>query len=178
MTDPLFFDTDCLCAFLWVQNESLLPKLYPHRIVIPKPVYKELSKPAIPHLKMRVDALLDQKQASLKEITVGSEEYETYYQLTEAPQKGYKLIGHGEAASIALAKKYEGIVASNNLSDIMEYLSKYQLRHMTTGDILIDAFYRNMLTEQEGNLLWEKMLAKRRRLGAATFSDYLKSKQC
>ena len=27
LTEPLFFDTDCLSAFLWVNNQSLLPRI-------------------------------------------------------------------------------------------------------------------------------------------------------
>lgn len=42
MTDFLFFDTDCISAFLWVNEESLLEKLYPCKIVIPKEVYNGL----------------------------------------------------------------------------------------------------------------------------------------
>ncbi len=29
MTSQLFFDTDCLSAFLWVKEENILFKLYP-----------------------------------------------------------------------------------------------------------------------------------------------------
>ncbi len=61
MTDLLFFDTDCLSAFLWVRNECLLPQLYPGKVVIPKPVYTELCRPNTTHLKKRVDVLLGQK---------------------------------------------------------------------------------------------------------------------
>lgn len=162
MTDALFFDTDCLCAFLWVHNESLLPQLYPRRIVIPRSVYVEFCKPNVPHLKARVDALLNQNLVSIQEIAVDSEEYETYYQLTEAPEEGHKIIGNGEAASISLAKKHGGIVASNNLSDITDYISKYNLQHTTTGDILLDAYNQNIITEQDGNTIWANMIAKRK----------------
>ena len=106
LTEALFFDTDCLSAFLWVGNESLLPQLYPGKIVIPKPVYTELDRPSIPHLKARVDALVAANLVTIQEIAVGAEEYETYYQLTEEPAQGHKIIGLGEAASIALAKQY------------------------------------------------------------------------
>lgn len=43
----LFFDTDCLSAFLWVNEQAILSKLYPGRIIIPEPVYNELSRPQI-----------------------------------------------------------------------------------------------------------------------------------
>lgn len=177
MTDSLFFDTDCLCAFLWVRNESLLVQLYPGKIIIPRPVYTELCRPSISHLKARVDALLKKKLVSIQDIDVGSEEYITYYQLTESPTKGHKVIGNGEAASISLAKQYGGIVASNNLRDISDYISEFSLRHTTTSDILVDAYNRGLITENDGNTIWANMLVKRRRLGAASFTDYLESKQ-
>ena len=74
LTEALFFDTDCLSAFLWVGNESLLPQLYPGKIVIPKPVYTELDRPSIPHLKARVDALVAANLVTIQEIAVGAEE--------------------------------------------------------------------------------------------------------
>jgi len=177
LTDSLFFDTDCLSAFLWVRNESLLPQLYPGKVIIPNPVYIELCRPNTPHLKNRIDVLLSQNLVSIQNIDIASEEYNTYYQLTESPMKGHKVIGNGEAASIALAKKYGGIVASNNLRDIQTYISEFGLKHTTTSDILVDAYTKGLITENEGNTIWSNMLAKRRRLGAASFTEYLKMKQ-
>ncbi len=176
MTDSLFFDTDCISAFLWVRNESLLAQLYPGRIVIPRPVYDELSNPRIVHLKVRIDALVSAGQARIVEIIVGTQEYNMFYKLTVEPDKGQKLIGKGEAASIALAKENGGIVASNNLSDIGDYVKEFQLKHITTGDILVEAYNKGLITENEGNNIWASMLAKQRKLGTASFSDFLKSK--
>lgn len=161
---------------MWVHNESLLPQLYPGRIVVPKPVYTELSRPNTPHLKARVDALVANGQVMIQDIDVSSEAYQIYYQLTEAPEAGHKVIGNGEAASISLAKQYGGIVASNNLRDIQVYISEFGLQHTTTGNILVDAYNRKIITEAEGNCIWAQMIAKRRKLGAATFTDYLKLK--
>lgn len=73
MTDSLFFNNDCLSAFLWVGNENLLVKLYPGQVRIPKQVYNELSAPEVAHLKAKVDILLANKQVSLTEIAVGTE---------------------------------------------------------------------------------------------------------
>jgi len=176
LTDSLFFDTDCISAFLWVRNESLLAQLYPGRIVIPRPVYDELSNPRIVHLKVRIDALVSAGQARIVEIIVGTQEYNMFYKLTVEPDKGQKLIGKGEAASIALAKENGGIVASNNLSDIGDYVKEFQLKHITTGDILVEAYNKGLITENEGNNIWASMLAKQRKLGTASFSDFLKSK--
>ena len=44
MIEKYFFDTDCLSAFLWVREESILAKLYARRIILPAQVYNELKK--------------------------------------------------------------------------------------------------------------------------------------
>lgn len=43
----IFIDTDCISAFLWVGNESLLSQLYPGRVIMPKPVYDEIDRPTL-----------------------------------------------------------------------------------------------------------------------------------
>ena len=58
MTDDLFFDTDCLSAFFWINDTNILHELYGGRIVLPEPVYQELSNPCIPHIGQRTDLLL------------------------------------------------------------------------------------------------------------------------
>ena len=177
MTDLLFFDSDCISAFLWVGNENLLVKLYPGRIVIPKAVYDELSYPGIAHLKARVDALLSAGQAQIMTIDIDTEAYALYYRLTVKPEAGHVVIGKGEAASIALAKQNGGIIASNNLKDITPYISEMGLKHLTTGDILLAALEKGYITETQGNTIWSTMLSKRRKLGAASFTSYIQSKQ-
>ena len=174
MTDPLFFDTDCLSAFLWINNQSLLAQLYPGRIVIPSEVYAELSRPSIPHLKMRVDSMIRSNVAQIESIQTGSAEYTLYRKLVSKPDPGHMSIGKGEAAAIALAKEQGGVLASNNLKDISVYVFEYGLRHKTTGDILKEALDKGLITEDEGNQLWQDMINKRRKLGYSSFSDYLK----
>ena len=175
MTEPLFFDTDCLSAFLWVNNQSLLSQLYPGRIVIPSTVYIELSNPRITHLKARVDILVADKSARIETIETGSAEYELYRKLISTPELGRIIIGNGEAAAIAMAKEQGGILASNNLRDVAVYVEEFHLQHMTTGAILKEALEKGLLTEAVGNQLWKDMLKKRRRLGYNTFTDYLQA---
>ena len=98
----------------------------------------------------------------------------SYTEFTRKPKPGHVVIGRGEAASLALAKSEKGIVASNNLKDISQYITEYQLSHKTTGDILTEALDSGLITEQEGNTLWANMLKKRRKLGANSFTEYLK----
>lgn len=180
MTEPLFFDTDCISAFLWVDNESVLSKLFPGRIVIPKEVYDELSHPGVNRvkgLKAQVDLMIQAGEATVETIPVGTDTYALYRKLTNDPDPGHKIIGRGEAASISLAKEKNGILASNNLRDISSYVVEYGLTHYTTGDIMKLALLAGYITETQGNAIWAAMLSRRRKLGYASFSDYLAEHQ-
>ena len=158
-----------------MKEENILLKLYPGLIILPKPVFNELTNPSIPHIKRRVNELCLSGDVSTKEILINTNEYKLYYELVISPPKGEKIIGKGEAAAIALAKTYNGIIASNNLKDISKYVYKYNLEHITTGDILVAALNKGFIDEESGNQIWAKMIDKRRMLPTATFTDYLKT---
>ncbi|SHK49350.1 Predicted nucleic acid-binding protein, contains PIN domain [Hathewaya proteolytica DSM 3090] len=177
MTDRYFFDTDCLSAFLWVRNENILIKLYGGKIVLPEQVYSELSHPRIPHLKTMTDNLKNNGDISIASIDIDTEEYKIYSKLTRSPDKGFKVIGKGEAAAIALAKTKGGILASNNMKDIKQYVEAYGLEYVTTGDILVEALNKKYITEDEGNNIWANMITKNRKLPNSTFTEFLKSKK-
>lgn len=153
----------------------MLEELVGGKIMIPKPVYDEIDRPSIPHLKRRVDCLLEKGAAEIMYLPVDSEEYALYRELTTFFGDN-KVIGRGEAASISLAKKYDGILGSNNLKDVTYYVKKYSLKHMTTGDLLVEAYERGLITEAEGNAIWQAMLNKRRQIGAQSFTEYLGKK--
>ena len=171
LTEKYFFDTDCLSAFLWVREESILARLYAGRIILPTQVYNELQR--VPHLLSRVDTLKNKGDLFVESMEAGSEEYNDYLKMTTKPEAGMRIIGRGEAAGIAMAKQRDGTLASNNLSDIRPYVEKYNISHITTGDILIEAMDAGIITEVEGNIIWSYMIQKRRMLPATTFSEYL-----
>ena len=176
MTNDLFFDTDCLSAFLWINNTNILHELYGGKIVLPEPVYQELSNPSIPHIKQRTDVMISRNDVSVKTIEAGTEEYKLYTALVRG-ENGQKTIGRGEAGGIALAKTYNGILASNNYKDSAPYIEKYNLKHIDTGQILVEALESGLITETDGNDIWRKMLAKKRKLPANSFSEYLAGKK-
>ncbi|MFP5522054.1 hypothetical protein [Peptococcus simiae] len=176
MTDKIFFDTDCISAFLWVNNECLLEKMYSGKIIFPGEVYRELSSPRVPHLKERADYLLDKEVAEICRIDIGSQEFQLFQELTSSPSDGYKIIGRGEAAAIALTKFQGGVLASNNLRDIQHYIKKYSLNHIATGDILVKALEQGLIDLEQGEQIWKEMLAKRRKIGADSFRSFILEK--
>lgn len=147
--------------------------MYPGRIVIPRPVYDELSVPGVQHLRDKLDALIKGGQAKLRTISTDSDTYRLYYQLTQEPSEGHRIIGNGEASCMVLAKEEKGIIASNNLRDIRAYIDAFGLAHVTTGDIMVDAFKAGLISEHTGNTIWTHMLEKRRKIGADSFTEYL-----
>ena len=74
MTNEYFFDTDCLSAFLWINDTNILKELYGGRIIIPSPVYDELSNPCVPQLKRRTDVMLGENIASVKHLETNTDE--------------------------------------------------------------------------------------------------------
>lgn len=174
--EKIYIDTDCVSAFLWVDETSLLTEvLKDSTIIVPKEVYDEIKK--VPHLFQRVESLNNTGKITVKDIDYGSQEYELYEELTSGTVPGEKIIGSGEAACIALAHCLGGTLASNNLRDITYYVQKYSLPHITTADILGKALEEGLITEDEGNTIWTNMKRKRRQLGYDTFTDYLNTKR-
>ena len=60
----------------------------------------------------------------------------------------------------------------------MQLTEKYEISHITTGDILLKAMNAGMITEAEGNVIWLDMIRKRRMLPTMTFSEYLANYHC
>lgn len=90
-----------------------------------------------------------------------TEGYSLFYAIL--PPKGEKRIGKGEAV-IALAKAYDGILASNNLRGISKYVKKYNLEHIATGDILVSALKADFI---DFNLMLEGVGIMRKILSPA-----------
>lgn len=175
MIEPVFFDADLLSSFLWVGKEYSLIRLYKDRIFIPEPVVDELKK--APQLKKKLDPLFSQRLIFETEILIGTPEFELYNKLSNRTDPGYLAIGRGEAAAICLTKTRNGILGSNNLKDISQYIKMYNLKYVTTSSILEELFSQGNISEKEGNSIWHDMIVRRTILPFTTFSDYLKFRE-
>ncbi len=172
MTEPLFFDTDCLSAFLWTDQGSIITRLYPGRVVIPQLVFDELDRVSTPAFKKRTAILSKHSAVTIRDIEITSPAFSLYREMTTHPQPGFKAVGRGEAAAMALAIIEHGIVASNNFRDTATYIRSYNLAYKTTGHILVDAYENALVTMEEANRIWAEMLAANRWLGAASFTEF------
>lgn len=173
LTDVTFFDTDCLSSFLLVGRESIILQIFEGKIKIPQVVIDELKDAEV--LYNKLDIYIKRGKVEIVDIDFGGEAFELYEEFTSDPKDGYKIIGKGEAAVLALAKVYNGVVASNNLKDVVHYIKKYRLKYITAGEILREALARTLIDEKTGNKIWNDMKKKGRILPNKTFSEYLKS---
>jgi len=174
MTKIVFFDTDCISSFLWTQTQHLLIHCFGNDMIIPRQVYNEISR--VPHLRQRVDVMVNDGNLAIEDIQVNTDENNLYLDLTNHTKvSSLPLIGRGEAAAIVLTKKNKGILASNNFRDVSHYVNHYGLNHISTLDIIHRVVNESVLTIQQADVIWTQMIAKRRKLPFSTYSDYLNS---
>lgn len=173
MTKLIFFDTDCLSSFLLVNRRFLLTNLYKGRIIVPIATYSEIfSKPPFFVLINEFKKFIDEAEVEIKDIENETEESRLYFELT---QNASFAIGKGEAAAIVLAKQFNGILASNNYADVSRFVKKFNLDHISTDLILMEALQRGLIDEKNGNSIWREMLTRGTKLPTESFSDFLKS---
>lgn len=170
---PIFYDTDCLVSFLVIGEGDLLNKLF-SKIIIPKQVYDELSHPnSPPIIKNELEQYKKDNFIEIKDISIKDKEYYVYEQIKNGVwHEDEKCIGKGEAAALALAIQNEGVIASNNLSDIEFYVKDNDLYILTSSIILVQALEKNIISEDDAEEMWSKMIDRKRNLPASSFKHY------
>ena len=83
-------------------------------------------------------------------------------------------IGRGESAVIALAVNNSKNIASNNLTDVSSWVKFYQLNNITTGDILVEVYQKNIMSYEEICDLWLE-IKKVQKMPYETFSEFIKN---
>ena len=145
----IVFNIDCLLNFLKVKRSDLLEKEF-KRIIISNKVFNTLSNPSIPkYIRDELDLLLEKKFIKIEEINLNTDAFEIYYKIVNNYDK--KILGESEASSIALAVKNKKTLAFNNQSLIENYLEEYNIKCITTKDILNNLLDKNIISKREFN---------------------------
>lgn len=173
----IFADTDTLSTFLWRNQFGYFLKLFEKlqiEVIVPKVVLDELeySKKTQERLAFPIKSLEKQEKLKILDIDVGSEEYYTYLLLTE--EEG---MGKGEAAALSMATHSEDIasVASNNLSDILDYVKEKNIDLWTTARIIRMCELENVMKKERAEELWKKMKEDGEWLPFEKYSDYVEN---
>ncbi len=141
------YDIDCLLYFLKMKRTDLLEAEFNH-IVISNKVFNSLNNPSIPDfIKDNLNDLVDKGFVKVEEISYNTKTFDIYYEIKEDHKN--QVLGDGEASSIAIAIKNNGIIAYNNPDAIKDYLEKYDLKCITVEDILKDLLKKGIISQEE-----------------------------
>ena len=169
---PVFYDTDCLECFLFVDAGHILEELF-SKIIIPEQVYSEIMAENTPAIVKKNFKNLKNRFVEIKEISFLSQEYTTYNLIKKGLwSKTGKICGSGESAAITLAHLNNGLVASNNLSDVEEYIESLDIELLTSSMILSKAVEKNIVSENAANGLWKGMIKEGIDLPKNSFNEY------
>ena len=172
LNKPVFYDTDCLECFLFVDAGHILEELF-SKIIIPEQVYSEIMAENTPAIVKKNFKNLKNRFVEIKEISFLSQEYTTYNLIKKGLwSKTGKICGSGESAAITLAHLNNGLVASNNLSDVEEYIESLDIELITSSMILSKAVERDIISKESADDLWKGMINKGIKLPKESFSDY------
>lgn len=171
---PVFFDTDCLCSFLWVNRLDILVKLFGNNVCIPSMVFKEIEK--LRYTKsifvyQNIKRKIETGEFKIVKLNPLDALYSEFLELVDPAKE--KPVGNGEAAAIVLAKQYNGTLASNNLKDVLPHI---QLNHpllITTETILHLAYQQKLISFQEGQQILDEMKLRKRKLSTYSFFELL-----
>ena len=165
---PIILDTDFLSSFAWVDRMDILENLYSKQMVVLEEVMEELRE--VWHLASRVELSIRNRHIRSGIMLANSPEA---LQLAKFLELGR--YGTGEASCMAYLTQNDGILASNNLSDIKNFCTQNKKRLLTTADVLHEAYEIGQINLDEADEIWAGMLAKKRKLPASSFTEYLSS---
>jgi hypothetical protein len=168
---PVFLDTDFLAGFVWTSNLLVLHQLLTGRIHIPEEVIDEImrrrmagsAQARIRHAQDTLKQFLNIGRATRVEIFPGTEEHAEFGRLVSRECLG-RALGRGEAAALVHARFKGGVVASNNLSDVVPYCIRNGLTHITTTSLMLSAVSTGALSFDAAAAIWSSMVAEGRRM--------------
>jgi len=163
---PIILDSDFLSSFAWVNRLDILEGLYSKRMIVLEEVLVELRR--VPHLASKVELSIKKGHIRSEAMLADSPEA---LQLAKFLDLGR--YGTGEASCMAYLTQHDGILGSNNLSDVKAFCNKNKKRLLTTAKVLHQAYKIGQINLGEADEIWAGMLSKKQKLPASSFTEYL-----
>ena len=169
----IFHDSDTLICFLEIDEIEFLKKLFTN-IIIPEAVLMELNVNNAPvNVRDNLNDLISDNFVEVREVEFASGEYIKNKCICGGYWTNGRPIGRGESAVLAFAIENEGIVASNNLSDVFEICEEYGIPILTASLMLAFAYELKIYTKSEINAFWCRILQETYQiLPKQTFDEY------
>ena len=163
---PVILDADFISSFAWVNRLDILEGLYSKQMIILEEVLEELRR--VPHLALKVELSIRNGHIRSEAMFADSPEALQLAKFLEAGR-----YGTGEASCMAYLTQHDGILGSNNLSDVKAFCIQNKKRLLTTAEVLHQAYKAGHINLDEADKIWADMLSKKRKLPASSFSEYL-----
>ena len=163
---PVILDADFVSSFAWVNRLDILEDLYSKHMIILEEVLEELNR--VPHLASRVELSISNGHIKCEAMFADSPEA---LQLAKFLEIGR--YGTGEASCMAYLTQHDGILGSNNLSDVKAFCIQNNKRLLTTADVMYQAYEKSIIGLEEADKVWGDMISKKRKLPALSFSEYM-----
>lgn len=151
----ILLDCDVIIHFTKGGHQLLLPKIFPNRLIILDKVKAELDK-----RKSSIVSLENFIEWTKIEVIPFPKDKEILKEYARLKSN----MGDGEAACMAVAKYTKDYIASSNLNDIKEYCDYFGIKYLTTMDILLEAYKKGVLTENECNTFIAEVKTKNSKL--------------
>lgn len=162
---PLVVDTDFLSSFAWVKRLDILKRLFPAQMILLEEVQIEISR--VPHLSIQIDCCIS--NGTILPTMMNADTPEA---IELARYLDEEIYGRGESACMAYLTYNPGTMGSNNLADVGKFCHDNGKQILCTGHCLCYALESKLVNFGECELLWGKMLSKRRILPTATFREF------
>jgi len=141
----ILIDADVLIHFIKGEQTGIINKIFANELFLIDIVFEEVFKNS--SQRVNIENLI--RFGYVKEIKLDDSGFEIkreYHRLTSS--KGGNR-GKGESAIMSYCRYNKDILASSNLSDILDYCNEFGIIYITTMDFLAEAFRKNILSEQE-----------------------------
>jgi predicted nucleic acid-binding protein len=168
----VYFDNDCMASFLWIRRLDIIEKILGARVMVPSMVMKEFMKLRFTPSRYVYDDIklyVDTHPGTLQSATT-AEEVKTFSDLVT----GRPRLGRGEAEAYSLALHSSGVVASNNRSDLASLCEATGVTLIGTQHILVAGYDLGLISESQGEQIWNDMISKRRWLPSYGFAGAIK----
>lgn len=117
--------------------------------------------------------LINENFVEIGELEFASPEETTFNLIHRGYWTDGNIIGKGEAAAMAFAIENKGIVASNNLIDIIDICEDYEIPIITALMILAFCLELKLMSKNEIESVWQKILKNtKQKLPKQTFNEY------
>lgn len=163
----LIFENDCF-ETLFSTDIEILNKIC-SEIVVPIFSFEDFQYTTNKKIIDAIDECISSKLLTVGDFYHDTEEYQLYKKLTKG--KNCVCRGKCESMAISLAKfKNLTILSNNNLN----FCKEFHIQRLSMVDLITNAYLNNLITIEEAELIWSKLIVKSNNY--TTFTQFISTK--